>query len=96
LEVKLQRQGQRQKQRRNAGVLRSAQNDKQKEMQRQQQCGWAGGGLHPTHRKCAMDGAPILLVLSDGRTITTADPFWRKQTVSEMAANGEGDGKCFF
>jgi hypothetical protein len=41
------------------GVLRYAQNDKQKRGNDNSSDCWVGDGFTPTHRKCAMDGAPV-------------------------------------
>jgi hypothetical protein len=51
--------------RQNAGILRYAQNDKQK-IGNDNSCDcWVREDLHPTHRKRAMDGAPVLSWLSE-------------------------------
>jgi hypothetical protein len=41
------------------GVLRYAQNDKQKRGNDNSSECWVGDGFTPTNRKCAMDGAPV-------------------------------------
>jgi hypothetical protein len=59
----------RQKQKQNAGVLRFAQNDKQKKRQRHQQRLLGGDGLHPTHRKVRAGWGTRSVVAGEGELV---------------------------